>query len=479
MKRGGLTIRAPATHPLLVWPTPKTARPGAFASFPAIPLSQGLFMRYSQVKEATPNLTDQPPQETSAMVSANARSGKFNRVIWIVLDGVGAGELPDAANFGDTGSNTLGNLAREYQNKSGQALHLPHLTQMGLANITSLTGTPPLKSDEGKGAFGKARELSIGKDTTSGHWEMAGLVVEKPFKTYPDGFSAEVIERWCKENQLPGVLGNCAASGTTIIDQLGPEHIKTGKPILYTSADSVWQVAAHEETFGLERLLKICKSARKICDELGISRVIARPFVGNPAEGRPFKRTYNRKDYAQLPFARTILNQLEDANVPILGIGKISNIFAGQGVPRNIDTQGNTDGIRVTIEQLDQFKQGLMFVNLIDFDMLYGHRRDIIGFADALKEFDNALPTLLSKMNDQDLLILASDHGNDPTYPGTDHTREFIPLMAYAPAAKAGVRELGTRNSFADVGATIVDALLGAKPEPGCAGDSFLPQVFQ
>lgn len=416
---------------------------------------------------------------TAQSSSKSQTTSPFRRVIWIVLDGVGAGELPDAAAFGDTGSNTLGNLARDYLKKTGKPLHLPHLAKLGLGNITPMTGISPMGATEGKGAWGKALELSIGKDTTSGHWEMAGLVVKKPFNTFPDGFSQEIVDRWCRENDLPGVLGNCAASGTTIIDQLGEEHIKTGKPILYTSADSVWQVAAHEETFGLERLLKICKSARKICDELGISRVIARPFVGNPKEGRPFKRTYNRKDYAQLPFTRTILNQLEDAGVPILGIGKISNIFAGQGVPQNIDTQGNTDGIRVTLEQLDLFKQGLMFVNLIDFDMLYGHRRDIEGFASALTEFDNALPALLSKMTDQDLLILASDHGNDPTYPGTDHTREYIPLLAYAPAAKPGIRELGIRDSFADVGATIVDALLGTQPEACCVGRSFLPQVLR
>jgi phosphopentomutase len=409
---------------------------------------------------------------------ATPSSVPFKRVIWIVLDGVGAGELPDAVQFGDTGSNTLGNLARAYREKSGKELILPNLARLGLGNITPMPGVAPMPAGQGKGAWGKAAELSLGKDTTSGHWEMAGLVVKQAFQTYPDGFPQEIVDRWCRENNLSGVLGNCPASGTTIIDELGPEHIKSGKPILYTSADSVWQVAASEESFGLERLLTICKSARKICDELGVSRVIARPFVGNPAEGRPFQRTYNRKDYAQLPFARTILNQLEDAGVPILGIGKISNIFAAQGVPENIDTKGNTDGIRVTLEQLDRFNKGLMFVNLIDFDMLYGHRRDITGFASALKEFDDALPAILAKMDDQDLLLLASDHGNDPTYPGTDHTREYIPLMAYTPRASGGVREIGTRGSFADVGATIVDALLASPLEPGCAGDSFLASVI-
>ena len=412
------------------------------------------------------------------MATTQTQAAPFRRVIWIVLDGVGAGELPDANQFGDGGSNTLGNLARVYFSKTGKRLELPQMAKLGLGNITEMPGVPALTSGQGKGAWGKAAELSRGKDTTSGHWEMAGLVVKTAFKTFPDGFPQEIVDRWCQENNLPGVLGNCPASGTTIIDELGPEHLKTGKPILYTSADSVWQVAASEETFGLQRLLDICKSARKMGDELGIGRVIARPFVGNPAEGKPFKRTYNRKDYAQLPFARTILNQLEDAAVPILGIGKISNIFAGQGIPKNIDTAGNTDGLRVTLEQLDEFKHGLMFVNLIDFDMLYGHRRDVTGFAQALVEFDEFLPKILSKMDAQDLLILASDHGNDPTYPGTDHTREYIPLLAYAPAAPEGAKHLGTRGSFADVGATVVDALLGQRPEDGCAGHSFLPEVL-
>jgi len=400
----------------------------------------------------------------------------FDRVIWVVLDGVGAGEAPDAIEYKDQGSNTLGNLARAYAKRTGKKLSLPHLQRMGIGNITPMEGVEPLLSGQGEGAFGKATELSNGKDTTSGHWEMAGLIVKTPFKTYADGFSDEVVNRWIKENNLPGILGNKAASGTEIIEELGAEHLQTGKPILYTSADSVWQVAAHEESFGLERLYKICKSARKICDELGISRVIARPFVGNPAQGVPFKRTYNRKDYAQLPFAETFLDLLVKKGIPTLGIGKISSIYCQQGIQKNIDTAGNADGIQVLLEQLDQTKKGLIFCNLIDFDMLYGHRRDIDGFAQALEEFDQAIPLIKSKMTGRDLLILAADHGNDPTYPGTDHTREYIPLICYTPSQRTtGALDLGTRKSFGDVGATVVHALLGEVPKSSLSGQSFLP----
>ncbi len=406
---------------------------------------------------------------------------QFDRVILVILDGVGAGELPDAPSYSDTGSNTLGNLARVLETKTGRKLKLPNLERLGIGNITPITGVPAKRTGEGAGAFGKARELSRGKDTTSGHWEMAGLVVEQPFQTYPDGFSDEIVNRWVKECGLPGVLGNKAASGTTIIDELGPEHLRTGKPILYTSADSVWQIAASEETFGLQRLYEISKVARKICDELGISRVIARPFVGDPAKGIPFKRTYNRKDLAQLPFGPTILDLLVEAGVPTLGIGKISSIYAGKGIQKNIDTAGNTDGIRVLIEQLGSTKQGLIFCNLIDFDMLYGHRRDVVGFADALEEYDRAMPQILAKLGPRDLLLMSADHGNDPTYPGSDHTREFIPLLAYSPGVNVpGPVDLGERGSFGDIGATVLDALVGdasGMARNKLAGESFLPKL--
>lgn len=400
-------------------------------------------------------------------------ASRFDRVILVVLDGVGAGELPDANTYSDTGSNTLGNLARDLPKKAGRTLSLPNLAKLGIGNITEIVGVPATKPGEGHGAFGKARELSLGKDTTSGHWEMAGLVVNKAFKTFPNGFSDEIVSRWVKECNLPGVLGNKAASGTEIIEELGAEHLATGKPILYTSADSVWQIAAHEETFGLQRLYEISKVARKICDELDISRVIARPFIGNPATGTPFKRTYHRKDLAQLPFGRTILDLLVEKGVPTLGIGKISSIYAGVGIQKNIDTAGNTDGIRVLIEQMKETKKGLIFCNLIDFDMLYGHRRDVVGFAGALEEYDRALPEILATMGPRDLLIMTADHGNDPTYPGSDHTREYIPLLAYSPSSGPGPLDLGVRDTFADIGATVIEALLG-KPEPKLAGNSFL-----
>lgn len=414
------------------------------------------------------------------MKNSSQAKVSFDRVFWIVLDGVGAGALPDAAAYGDPGSDTLGNLARVLQKKYGRTLHLPHLQKWGIGNITSILGTTPLTPQSGMGAFGKAIEKSQGKDTTSGHWEMAGLVLNQAFATFPEGFPDSLIERWTTENQLPGVLGNKIASGTEILVELGEEHMRTGKPILYTSADSVWQVAAHEETFGLEKLYKICKSARKICDEMKIGRVIARPFVGNPQQGIPFKRTYHRKDYAQLPPCETYLDILTQSGIPTLGIGKISNIYAAQGIQSNIDTEGNTDGIRVLLEQMEKVKSGLVFCNLIDFDMLYGHRRDVQGFAQALEEFDRAIPEIQKRMTSRDLVLITADHGNDPTYKGTDHTREYIPILAYSPAQKnKAAVDLGIRGCFGDIGATAVHALLGTPPTPThLSGVSFLDQLI-
>jgi phosphopentomutase len=398
----------------------------------------------------------------------------FDRVILVILDGVGAGALPDSAVYGDIGSNTLGNLSKVFKEKTNRQLNLPNLGALGLGNITPIEGTPGFSKKQ-KGAFGKAMEMSRGKDTTSGHWEMAGLIVASPFAEYPKGFPEEVVKRWCSENSLPGILGNKAASGTEIITELGEEHVRTGKPILYTSADSVWQVAAHEEAFGLERLYMICKSARAICDEMNISRVIARPFIGNSV--RDFQRTYNRKDYAKKPFGHTILDLLTERKVPVIGIGKIANIYADQGVHSNIDTKGNTDGIKTLIHQMDEIKEGLVFCNLIDFDMLYGHRRDVFGFGKALEEFDQALPQIMKKMTKRDLLILAADHGNDPTFRGTDHTREYIPIIAYSDSQTAQLPvDLGTRETFADIGATIFQALTG-ETNSKLPGKSFLSEM--
>jgi phosphopentomutase len=396
----------------------------------------------------------------------------IKRVFWIVMDGLGVGEAPDAPAFGDTGSNTLSNLAESVLKKRGTPLHIPHLLGMGLGRISPVSGT--VEPGRVRGGYGKAREQSAGKDTTSGHWEMAGLVVSEAFPVYEQGFPDAVVERWVRENGLPGVLCNSAASGTEIIEKLGPEHMRTGKPILYTSADSVWQVAAHEETFGLDRLYEVCKSARSICDELNLGRVIARPFIGDPSKGTPFKRTYNRKDYAQLPFGPTVLDRLTEEGIPVLGVGKISNIFAGVGVPRNIDTKGNTDGLRVMLECMDREPTGLVYVNLIDFDMLYGHRRDAHGFGVALEEFDLALGAMMAQATPDDLFILTADHGNDPTYRGTDHTREYVPVLAWSPRMERAV-DLGIRNSFADMGATIEEALTGKRTLPN---PSFLNTLF-
>lgn len=381
---------------------------------------------------------------------------KIDRVIWVVLDGVGCGAMPDAVAYGDD------HTAHTLVNTSKFApLNVPNLSALGLTQIAPVLTTEAFPAI--RGAYGRAAEVSHGKDTTSGHWEMVGLPVTHAFQTFPKGFPDSIIEEWVRENKLPGVLGNTVASGTEIIDQLGPEHLKTLKPILYTSADSVWQVAAHEEAFGLKRLYSICESARKICDRLNISRVIARPFTGNPEAGTPFVRTYNRKDYATPPSKPTALDVLISQQIPVLGIGKISNIFAGHGVPENIDTHGNTNGIEVLEQAIQSDRKGLIFCNLIDFDMLYGHRRDPKGFHAALQEFDVSLGKIRRTLKPNDLLMITADHGNDPTYPGTDHTREFIPILCDSPQF-SGFRSLGDRTSFADLGQTVLEALLKQAP---------------
>ncbi|MBI3542678.1 MAG: phosphopentomutase [Deltaproteobacteria bacterium] len=394
--------------------------------------------------------------------------GPLKRAILIVLDGVGCGELPDAPKYGDPGSDTLGNLSRAYP-----ALRLPNLARWGAGHLTNMPNVPRLPLDQCVASVGRCGELSNGKDTTSGHWEMAGGVVETAFATFPQGFPKEIVERWCRENNLPGVLGNCTASGTEIITKLGEEHMRTGKPILYTSADSVWQIAAHEESFGLDRLNKIGESARRLCDELQISRVITRPFVGKTAAD--FKRTYHRHDYSQTPPFKTMMEYVLDAGLPSVGVGKIWNIFNGRGVQDSLETEGNTDGLKTLEKALSKYDRGLIFVNLIDFDMLYGHRRDVPGFAKALEEFDAFLPVLESRLSADDLVVISADHGNDPTYRGTDHTREYVPLLAYRKGAKA--KALGNRGTFADIGQTIAHALTGNAATLG-VGQSFLPELL-
>lgn len=378
----------------------------------------------------------------------------FDRVILIILDSVGCGELPDAAAYHDVGAATLQHVA-----EAAGGLALPHLGALGLGNIVPVAGTPPVPRPAG--AWGKMTELGAGKDTTIGHWEIMGLHMPDPLSTWPNGFPPEVLDALTKGTGR-GWLGNKTASGTGIIDELGPEHMKTGALIVYTSADSVLQIAAHEEVVPLPELYAACKLMRQVGDPLRIGRVIARPFVGQPGA---FQRTYNRHDFSLEPPRATVLDRLVAADVPVLGIGKIKDIFAGRGVPESVTTSGNADGIRRTIEALHGFDRGFVFVNLVDFDMQYGHRNDAPGYAAALREFDAALPEIKAALRPDDLVLITADHGNDPTFPGTDHNREYVPLLAFGPRVRPA--DLGVRTTFADVGATVADVLGVAAPEIG------------
>ncbi|MFT5165230.1 MAG: phosphopentomutase [Saprospiraceae bacterium] len=372
---------------------------------------------------------------------------KVNRVILIVLDSVGIGALPDAHLYNDTGSNTLGNIARLYPE-----FHIPNLIAMGLGNIDP--SNPLGKTDRPTAAFGKAIEQSAGKDTTTGHWEICGIVLEKPFPTFPDGFPAAFMARF---EQAIGIstIGNYTASGTTIINDLGDEHLRTKFPIVYTSADSVFQIAMHESVYPIEAQYKICQIARDmLVGDYEVGRVIARPFVG---ESGNYIRTANRKDFSvDPPF--TLLDAILKSNKEVIGIGKIVDIFAGKGISSYVKTANNQEGINTTIEAIKASSKGLIFTNLVDFDMLYGHRRDVAGYANALMAFDQELPNILSSLKEDDLLILTADHGNDPSAPGTDHTREYIPILNYGKTVKPD-RNIGIRKSFADIAATIAEAL--------------------
>jgi phosphopentomutase len=367
----------------------------------------------------------------------------FHRVIWIVLDSVGIGAMPDAAAYGDEGSDTLGHIAKE------RALDIPNLCRMGLASIRQIAGlsTP----DHAAAAYGKCTLASPGKDTTTGHWEMAGIILDKPFPVYPNGFPIEVIAPF--QHQIGrSVLGNKAASGTEIIQELGVEHLRTGSPIVYTSADSVFQIAAHEQAIPLDELYEMCKIARRILqgpNEVG--RVIARPFLGEPGA---FKRTANRHDYAVPPPAGMLLDQLRDQRVPVYAVGKISDIFLGRGITHSVHTRDNEDGMARTCQALRDQPDGLIFVNLVDFDQLYGHRNDVDGYARALEAVDRWLPNL--DLCETDMLILTADHGCDPTTPSTDHSREYTPLLVYGQRVQPDVN-LGTRASLADIGATVAE----------------------
>jgi phosphopentomutase len=371
----------------------------------------------------------------------------FQRICIIVLDSVGIGEQPDAAAFGDLGAHTLGHIAER-----NPGLSLPHMQQLGLGHIAPIQGVEPVEKP--LAYYGKMAEASVGKDTMTGHWEITGLRVSIPFNVFPDGFPEELIERFEQETGRK-VIGNKPASGTEILDELAEIQMKTGAWIVYTSADSVFQLAAHEEIIPLEELYRGCEIARRLTLEepYAVGRVIARPYIGQPGA---FKRTPNRHDYAVKPPLPTLLNYLQDAGLDSMAIGKINDIYSGEGITHSRPTKSNLDGIQATIEQLKQPFQGLLFTNLVDFDSLYGHRRDPIGYAGALQEFDQWLPKIMDEIGPDDLLLLTADHGNDPIHPGTDHTREYVPLLVYSPRLKqAG--SLGIRQTFADLGATVAD----------------------
>jgi phosphopentomutase len=397
------------------------------------------------------------------LINSNMTSHNyFNRILIIVLDGAGIGAMPDAPEWGDAGSDTLGHILES------RPLQLPNLQRYGLGNVRPLQNVPPLAQPEG--SYGRCALKSNGKDTTTGHWEMAGIILEQAFPTYPNGFPPAILDRFVAETHVPGILGNFAASGTEIIKDLGAEHVATGKPIVYTSADSVFQIAAHEEIIPLDRLYEICETARRILDgEHKVGRVIARPFLG--ATGN-FYRTENRHDYAVPPPRANLLPALKDEDLDVVCIGKIASIYDSMGVTEDLTAKNNQQSIDQTIRALAEDTRGLIFSNLVDFDMLYGHRRDTEGYAKALEHFDASLPQIEAAMGDGDLMIITADHGNDPTFPGTDHTREFAPLLVYGKSARHAVN-LGTRASLADIGQTVAENF-GLTLT---AGESFLSQV--
>lgn len=388
----------------------------------------------------------------------------INRVILLILDSVGIGALPDAQDFGDVGANTLGNIIQ-----ATGGIHLPHLQALGLGNIEGVDGIEAVH--HARGAYGRSQEISSGKDTTTGHWEIAGLHIQEPFKTFPDGFPKEVMERF--ETAIGrGSLGNYAASGTAIIEELGAEHMATGKPIVYTSADSVFQIAAHEEIIPIGELYRMCASAREIMrGDYALARIIARPFIGEPGS---FSRTHRRKDYSLDPTGKTMLDYAVEAGHQVVAVGKIEDIFNGKGITHAVHTESNMDGIDQTIKMLEQFSSGLIFTNLVDFDMKFGHRRDAQGYRQALEKADARLPEILSNMTPNDLLIITADHGNDPTFKGTDHTREYVPILVAGEKIQKGV-DLGTRTTFADIASTIAEVL---NTKDTGVGTSFAKQLL-
>ena len=393
----------------------------------------------------------------------------FKRVIVIVMDSVGIGELPDAAAYGDEGSNTVGNIARRVP------LKIPTLRSLGLDRLVTLTPTPtptltptPIPTPA---AAGRMAEASAGKDSVTGHWEMMGIVLDVPFPVFPNGFPREVLADFSARTGR-AVLGNKAASGTVIIDELGAEHMRTGALIVYTSADSVFQIAAHEDVVPVPELYRACEIAYKIVGEgLGVGRVIARPFVGAPGH---FTRTANRRDYALQPSGDTLLDRVKAASLPVVAIGKIEDLFAGRGVTKAIHTKSDDDGMDHVEREMGAVDRGFIFTNLVDFDTLYGHRNDVEGYARNLERFDARLAAILPRLRADDLLIVTADHGNDPTTPSTDHAREYVPLFAAGPHVRRGV-DLGTRRTFADVGQTLAEIFnVGRLPH----GTSFLRDIM-
>jgi phosphopentomutase len=387
-----------------------------------------------------------------------------NRVILIVLDSVGVGELPDARAYGDTGSDTLGNISRRFP------LSVPHLRALGLSRVASIN--PVGAEPEPTGAYGRMAEASPGKDSVTGHWELMGLVLDRPFPVFPDGFPAAVIAEF--ERRIGrGILANEAASGTVIIDELGAEHMRTGRPIVYTSADSVFQIAAHEEVVPLEELYRWCEIAFELVGVgLGVGRVIARPFIGAPGA---FQRTTNRRDFALTPFGSTLLDRIKEAGLPVIAIGKIEDLFAGRGMTSAVHTTSDDHGMDEVLRAMRTTRRGLIFTNLVDFDTQYGHRNDPAGYAANLERFDVRLGELLPQLARGDLLVVTADHGNDPTTPSTDHAREHVPLLLTGAGVRPGVN-LGTRASFSDLGQTLADLF---KVTPLAHGTSFLGEILR
>lgn len=388
----------------------------------------------------------------------------YKRIFLVVMDSVGIGEAPDAEKFGDKGSNTLGHIAEKMN-----GLNMPNMGKLGLSNIREIKGIE--KAEKPLAYFTKMQEASNGKDTMTGHWEIMGLNIQTPFRVFPDGFPPELVSE-LESRTGRKIIGNKPASGTEILDELGEEHMKTGALIVYTSADSVLQIAAHEDIIPIEEQYNICKIARELTldEKYMVGRVIARPFLGEPGN---FKRTSNRHDYALKPFDRTVMSELKDSGYDVIAIGKISDIYDGEGVTKSLRTVSNMDGMDKLVESLDMEFTGLSFLNLVDFDALFGHRRDPIGYGNALEEYDARLPEVFEKMREDDLLIITADHGNDPVHPGTDHTREYVPLLVYSKKMAEG-KELPISETFADIGATVAENFKVKMPN---YGKSFLNKL--